>query len=69
MDEVRLPAKGGCVGHISQEMRLGVDTLLRIWKGRNCCLRFEVVQIWIWRKLNMVDFLWSSNCSFVHFKS
>ena len=41
MDEVRLRGRGDCVEHISREMRLGVDSLRRMLKGRNCCWKFE----------------------------
>lgn len=42
MDEVRLRGRGGCVERIFQEMLLGVDTLLPMWKERGYCLRFRL---------------------------
>jgi len=41
MVEVLLSGVEGCVEHMCQGMRLGVDILLQMWKERSCCLRFE----------------------------
>lgn len=41
MVEMLLSGREGCVEHMCQGMRLGVDILPRMWRGRSCCLRFE----------------------------